>query len=136
MDLRAKFGLNQKLEADGIDLHLGGDAFITVRPAGMINRRYAAKVNELLQRERRTSLGDLDADTLQAVMLEAYGAAVCVGWRGMELDGQALECTPENFRRLMRELPALWEIVQREAGNLANFRSAEVEQLGKRSATG
>ena len=136
MDLRAKFGLNQKLEADGIDLHLGGDAYITVRPAGMINRRYAVKVNELLQRERRASLGDLDPDTVEALTLEAYSTAVCVGWRGVELDGQALDCTPDNFRRVMREIPALWEIVKREAANLGNFRSAEVQELGKRSGTG
>jgi len=136
MDLRKKFGGDRAMEVDGVDLHLGGDAYITIARAGGTNVAYARAVQKYLRpiRKRdRFESEDLDLEEYADVQRQAFADTIVLGWRGIELDGAPLPFTRDNALRLMRDLPDLWEVVKAHAEKLANFQREDVEEMGKAS---
>lgn len=135
MDLRKKFGTDQGFETDGVDVHLGDDAYITIRRAGGANRAYVECTRRLLQKHRRAIAADTMTDTeSEALMAEIYAETIVIGWRGIELDGTTLLYSRANVLRLFQELPDVAKVVQEEAQRAANFRADEVHELGESSA--
>src|SRR5262245_33075636 len=130
IDLRLLFGTDAKAVSEGVEVHLGGPAYITLRPTGQVNRAYAAKLRELVMRNQ-TATGEIDFDADQALTMELYSLTVATGWRGVALGAEALEFSPANFVRVARELPKFWEIVRERANDFALFRLREAEQMGK-----
>jgi len=136
MDLRKKFGTSRELEQDGVELHLGADAYITLARSGGSNVRFEKATARAYQQHRRAfESSTMDTKKSVELMQEIYAETVILGWRGIELDGEPLPYSRENAAKLMRELPDLWSIVQDESKKLANFQQEEVAELGKASPT-
>lgn len=132
MDLRATYGTDAALEADGIDLHLGGGAYLTLARAGGGNARYEACMRRLFAPHRRAlAAGTLDEKTASEIMQQAYAEAVVIGWRGIELDGEPLPFSVANVRRVFSEFPEVWRIVQEEANKFANYRAEDIKDQGE-----
>ncbi len=132
MDLRKRFGTDPKIERDGVDVHLGGDAYITIARAGGSNVAYQTAMQRALKPVRRAMQADaLSNDDAEAIMRNVFADTVVIGWRGIELDGAPLEFSKENAKRLFAELPEVFRIVQEEAQRLSNFRQAEIDESGK-----
>lgn len=132
MDLRKTFGTDAALEADGIDVHLGGDAYVTLARAGGGNLRYEAAMRRVFAPHRRAlQSGTLDEKTATDILQQVYAESVILGWRGMELDGAELPHSYENARRVLKEFPEIWRIVQEEAAKFSNFRQEEAKEMGK-----
>lgn len=132
MDLRKSFATLPTLETEGVDLHLGGDAYITVARAGGANTRYDAAVRRLYKPHRRMlDTGSPQAEEMaEKLFMQAHAEAVVLGWRGIELDGKELPFTRENVLLLFNELPEIWRIVREEAARFANFTVEEVREKG------
>jgi hypothetical protein len=130
MDLRKTFGGDKALERDGVDLHLGGDAYVTVARAGGTNVAYDRAVQKHM-RPHRSKTGYLDNDVYVDVLKQAYADAVVLDWRGIEFDGEPLPYSRENALKLMRELPDLWDVIKTHAEKLANFQHEEIAEMGK-----
>jgi hypothetical protein len=134
MDLRKAFGVDATLEREGFELHLGGGAYITLARAGGGNVRYERAVTKHLAPHRAArDAGTLENAMADTILHNVYADAVVLDWRGIELDGEPLPYSRDNAYKLLHELPDLWRIVQDAAGKLANFRQAEVQDLGKGS---
>jgi hypothetical protein len=136
-DLAKLYGTNTTFEQEGIDLHLGGDCYITIRRAGGSNRAFLEAFRRVTAPHRKTiERGALDPETDDALGIDIYAASIIVGWRGVVLNGKEVPFSREAFVHVMKELPDLWRLIRDEARNAANFRDAEVVDLGKQSATG
>lgn len=133
MDLRKTFGTDPEIESLGIDVHLGGDLYLTIARAGGGNLRYEASMRKhFAPHKRALSAGTLDEKTATEVLKKVYSEAVLIGWRGaLVLDGETLPYSPANALRVLVELPELWRIVQEEAGKYSNFRATEVQEMGE-----
>lgn len=132
MDLRKAFGTDSRLETEGVDIHLGGGAYVTIARAGGSNARYeSAMRRHLAPHQKALALDALDEKTAAEIMSAAYAETVVLGWRGIELDGEPVPFSVDTAKRLFRELPEFWRVVRDEAGKFANFRAQEVNALGE-----
>jgi hypothetical protein len=132
IDLAKLYATNPKSETDGIDLHLGGDCYISIRRAGGANRQFAEVFRRVTAPHRQViDRGMLDAETDDALGIEIYSQCVVIGWRGVVVRGAPVEFSRENFVRVMKELPELWRVIRDEARNAANFRDQEIADAGK-----
>lgn len=123
MDLGEKFGFDQSLADEGVDVVLDGDGS-TVRVAMMPNARYDRFIESAMRRYR--AMGEA---VPEAVHEEAFAKYVLLGWSGLNVNGQAIEPSEENRLRMIREFPRFKGLVASQAADIANFkrRSAEVE---------
>jgi hypothetical protein len=136
LDLGQLFGTSSRLETEGVDLHLGGDCYITIRRAGGSNRAFLETFRRVTAPHRRAiERGTLDPDTDDELGIKIFAEAIIVEWRGVVVNGQAVEFSKEAFVRVMHELPDLWRLIRDEARNASNFRDEEVADAGKSSPT-
>jgi hypothetical protein len=137
MDLRRTYAADPSLETDGIELHLDGNAYITLARAGGGNVKYEAAMRaHFAPHKRALQNGTLDDKTATDILHKVYADAVILGWRGLEIDGAPLPYSRENALRVCREFPELWRVIQEEAGKFANYRTEELADMGKASPTG
>jgi len=127
------YGTNPAAEEGGIDLHVGGDAYITVKRAGNRNRAFQETFRRITSPYTKAiERGQLDGETDDRLGIAIYAETIAIGWRGVGLvDGEDLPFSKENFIRVMTALPDLWRVVREGARDAANFRDAEVAEAGK-----
>jgi hypothetical protein len=136
-DLAKLFGTNARLEQEGVDLHIAGECYITIKRAGGANREFLETFRRLTAPHRKViDRGMLDAETDHTIAIRCYAQAVVIGWRGVVVNGEPVDFSRENFIRVMTALPELWRVVYEEAQNAANFREEEIAAAGKPSASG
>jgi|SRR6185436_3095535 len=136
MDLKEKFGTVGAMETDGVDVHLGGDAFVTVRRAGGSNLAYLRETRRMYSKHKRAiDAGSIEGAEAERLLMDVYAATIVTGWRGVELDGAALEFNRANVTRLFVEVPEVFRIIKEEAERIANFQAAQVDEQGKDSRT-
>lgn len=103
-------------------------SLVTITLAGIdsdIYRRavYASgdRVMKVVRAGQENRAADLDNDKLSTL-------AVCtLAWSGIELDGQKLDCTRENARKLYMRVPWLREQADTFIANRANFLKASAK---------
>jgi hypothetical protein len=131
MDLRKTFGTDTQLEAEGVDIHLGEDAYITLARSGGSNVKYKTLMQKLAFKHRRAiTAGTISPDVVVQLAQDAHAEAVVLGWRGIELDGEVLPYSVANCKRLFKECPEVWRIVEEEAGRFANYKREELSEAG------
>lgn len=135
MDLRKKYGTDKQLETDGIDLHLGEDAYITVARAGGANARYETEMRRAHKANKRAvQMETLDNREAEKILKGVLARTVVLGWRGIVLDGKPLDFSQDNCLLLFEELPEVYRVVLDESQKLANFRAEEISDEGNASA--
>jgi hypothetical protein len=101
---------------------VGTGVFISVigRDSDVYRSRIKAMANENIQRE---ATGRRKTDTIDALEAKNIGALVAatVSWRNVVLDGEALECTPENVRTVYKRILPVREQVQEAVNDIASF---------------
>ncbi len=101
---------------------VGTGVFISVvgRDSDIYRSRVKAMANESLQRE---ATGRKKIDTIDALEAKSIGALVAatVSWRNVVLDGEALDCTPENARKVYARIIPVRDQVQEAVNDLSNF---------------
>jgi hypothetical protein len=130
------FGTVKQYETEGVTLDFGVAKF-RVRRSGGSNRLFMTALAAKLRPHRRA----IDANTLsdelaKNLQMEVYFETVVAGWEGVtDPSGKVLEYNLENFKKVMTDLPDLWDALRNESDNMRNFQAAEAlvdgEQLGK-----
>lgn len=131
MDFDKAFGADANLMREGVDVRFGPDAFITLRHAGPSNREFQAALTERVQKNWSAFNGADRLAQQEAIAQECYADLVIIGWRGVELKGEALPFSRDNVLRLFRAYPPVWERVQQEAVRLSNFQREATLAAGK-----
>lgn len=124
-DLANLAGLTEAQEA-GTDLELKHPA--TGKPLDIV-LRVVSYESERCKRVRRVAM-DRALKSQGRRQVTAYEieestrdlvASAIVGWSGMEYQGAALDCTPENVKRILTEFPWIGEQVDAVAQDRAAF---------------
>lgn len=97
---------------------------LTLTLAGRDSERYRrlerAATNRRLKSARR---GTVTAEEIEAEALDML-VGCTLAWSGIVIDGQALDCTPENVRRAYTRLPWLREQADAFVADRGNFSKA------------
>lgn len=129
------FGTDAKSEKDGIILDYGA-FWLRIARAGGANKKFARVLDAKLQPYRRQlQAGTMEDELANRLMAEAYAEAIVLAWGSTEhgdgkmigRDGEAIEFSRENVIRLLLDLPDLFADIQNQAGRVANFRAAQIE---------
>lgn len=96
---------------------------VVIKLAGIDSNRYR-KASRAAQDRRLQSMNNrrlkLTAITLEEEALDTL-VACTLGWTGIMLDGQLVECTPENIKKVYLRYPAIKEQVDTFIGDRSNF---------------
>lgn len=99
---------------------------ITITLAGSDSERFRKVQRASTNRRLKTQSsrrGQVTSEELEADSLETL-AACTISWRGLVVDGEALECNAANARKAYKRLPWLKEQVDAFVGDRANFLKA------------
>jgi hypothetical protein len=130
------FKTSEDYEKDGVVIDLGVAKF-RLRRSGGSNRKFATVfAKKVKPHQRALTAGTLPEEESRRMLLEVFYETVVVGWEGVTDEaGQPLEFNEANFKKLMTDLPDLWDLIREEANNAKNFRRedavAQGEELGK-----
>jgi hypothetical protein len=130
------FKTDDKAETqDGIVLDYGAAGQIRIVRAGGGNKRFSQALNAKLRPYQRQIANDtMDEAVAARLMAEVYAETVIIGWDGVTgPDGQPLAFCKANVVQLLTDLPDLFRDIQTQAVTAANFRAAELEEMGKNS---
>jgi len=131
MEMRKLHG-NRAREADGVEVNLFDDFFVTVRRATPNYPAYLEAVRNEGSRnaEKHRFNGKAPVAENQQAAWRVYAKTIVVGWRGCELDGVDVPFSPENFVRVMTEVPELFPLIEAAANDVANFQDQQASEAG------
>lgn len=124
MGTYSSFKTDEDLETKGVELDLGDAGTFQLARAGGANTRFRKRM-EVLMRPHRLAVqrGTLPEEVAQELLITAYAECVVLGWTGVSgPDGEPMEFSRENCRKLFTDLPDLFSTVQQAAMDSAVFR--------------
>lgn len=133
--LKNTYQTSEKLEAEkGIWLEFPEcDCSFQILRAGGKNKRYTKAAEKYGKKFKRAiEQGKLSRDKDREIMLNIYSESVIIGWKGVKDDnGKDLPFTPENCKKIFKEVDDLFKIIAEEASNFVNFQE-EIEEVKKK----
>ena len=144
MSMMSQFKTDPELETSGVEVDYGEFA-VRIARAGGANKEYQKTLEKKTQPYRRAiDQGVFPRERLEAILMEVFSEAVVLNWyvgeesdrkRGIEDpdSGKIVEPTPAAILKVFKALPDLFWDLHEQAGKLAVFRRAAVEEESKNS---
>lgn len=129
MNTYASFKTDPKIEEDGVLLELAGAGTFTVARAGGGNKAFAKRLEALMKPHRRqVQRGSMQNDVAEAIMHQVYAETILLGWEGVtDEKGETLEFSQAAAKKLFKDLPDLFRIIQETAQDSALYRAELLE---------
>jgi hypothetical protein len=136
MSTYKSFKTSENLERDGIILDLGDVGKFRIARAGGRNVRYQKRLEALLRPHRRALQTEtMSEEVAREVTIQAFSETVILGWDGVTgPDEQPLPFSVDNCKRLLSDLPDLFNEIRRFAENSSLFLDSIKEAEAKNSA--
>ncbi len=117
------FATDSALEKNGIALDYGEAGTIVIARAGGSNTKFQTRFQALMRPYRmQMQNGTMDDDVANRLMAEAFAETVVLGWSGVKgSDGEELEFTQDNVKKLLTDLPELFADIRTQATSFTNF---------------
>ena len=138
----SKLDTDAKLENEGVpvvvhtDTNAEGEEYdvrIVVKRAGGENKRYLKAKNDAFKvHQRQLRLGQFSDERFTKILQGVYSRHVVTSWENVDLDGEMVECTPENVLAVFIRYPVVWEAVL-EVSQSAEIYREDVEESVKNS---
>lgn len=124
--------MDKNLEQHGVPIDYG-EATIWIARAGGSNFLYRKACARILgPKQAIIEAGTITDEEDNELMAEIYAEAVVIKWENVkDKEGQLLECTKENIKKVLLDLPELFSDIKRIASNLANYREAFIRTAAK-----
>jgi hypothetical protein len=114
---RAEDGEDMPVKYPGSDtvMRQDDDTPVALTLAGTDSQRYRATRRMLVKRRQEASARNKDTVPLEVLETESLEtvAGCLIGWKGIVLDGETVEFSAHNARRVLTRLP--WLVEQAEA---------------------
>ena len=93
---------------------------VKIKLAGVDSDYYKKELRRQQNKRFKKGFRKMNAEELES---ETIGLLVActLDWEGVELEGQALECNPENARKIYKRFPWIKEQVDNFINDRANF---------------
>jgi hypothetical protein len=136
--LYEQFSTDSDLEKNGIVLMYmpnskGIPIEIRIARAGGANKAYLRAL-EIKSRPYRKLIdtGMMDVTVANDIMRDVYAETIVLGWENVEdRDGNPLPYTKENCKKLLKDLPVLYDDIVEQAQRISLFKRAEIEDDSK-----
>lgn len=127
-----KYGLDPQLADGGVVVEFDGMKFTlrhSDRRLQYIAGALALKHRDLFSGIAEDGKAGLAIEVEDSLMQEAmFDSRNVIAWEGIEDDGGPLEFTRDNWLRLVRACPRVWEFLRSKRDDLATFRAQEVAE--------
>jgi hypothetical protein len=140
MSLFKQFKTDPAKEIDGVKIYMpeaenedGTIPEFTIARMGGTNKRYSRAL-ESGTREHRRAIEKklLSNEKAEEVFLTVFIDTILIGWANIQdAKGKLIEFNKANVRKLLEELPEVYERLQEEARLLDNFRADALEVEAK-----
>jgi hypothetical protein len=139
MSLHSQFKMDEKKEAEGVDVVVGVTNDDGTIPTFRVLRRAAQnqRYTKALEREsapfrRLLELGTLDNKTQFRILRSVFVSSVLIGWSHVQdQKGAEIPYNSDNATKLFEELPELYLEIAEQAGKLSSFRAETQESDAK-----
>lgn len=132
MELTREYALDTAKAEEGVEVPFGDDGFIIVAHAK--NKNFRRELQQLLKpHQRRYQRGTLPDHVLEECTLKAVSKHVLLGWRGITVNGEPVEYSPEKAFEFMKEFPEFGSEVLDAANTRALFVAETIEANEKNS---
>lgn len=92
------------------------------------HQQYMLDKRRQIQRDQRLGRkNDLSREALREATIESMALHILKDWKNMIYQGQSVEYSIENAKRLLNEVPEFYRLVEDESINIENFRD-EIDQ--------
>lgn len=132
MDLEKEFGTDKKKEQEGtwLPLEIGKSGEVLIARIQNVNwRRLARKLPKSIRKQMNDDL--LPEGTLDEITAEMMSKTIVLGWRGLTINGQEVEYSPETCMEILLKYPDFRIRLYDMASDMENFRVKELTDLGK-----
>lgn len=117
------FKTDSDLEKNGVWFDISEDIGFLIRPFKGTNPRVkAAMAAHYKPLARQIELGTIDPDKEREIQVKLFTEICLVDWKGVEMDGQSVECNKENAMALFKELPDLFDTLWKHSGDFKNYK--------------
>lgn len=138
MSLYKNYATDKRAEIEGKRIVFGTNddgteiAFI-LRRMSRSNPEYTKALNKATQPiQREIELETLDNARADAIFLDVFVDTILIGWENVrDADGNELAFNRENARKLLTDLPDLYDSLQDTAKKATHFREAARERAAK-----
>ena len=93
---------------------------VKIKLAGIDSDYYKKELRRQQNKRFKKGFRKMNAEELESETIELL-VACTLDWDGVELEGQALECNPENVRKVYKQFPWIKEQVDNFINDRANF---------------
>jgi hypothetical protein len=131
MNLYQTYERDTDKERNGVECELLPGVKMTVARAGGSNREYVKERDKLTKPYRLggTELSEKDETELQATL---FARTIVKGWEGVtDRDGNPLDFTEENVRKVLLDLPDVFDVVKLYAINGERYSVEVAEETAK-----
>lgn len=136
--LYKNFATNENTEVKGfwytVDTNDDGtEVKFLIARKGKRNRRYGELLTKLLgPYQKQIELDTISPKLLQKLFLEAFLGGILRGWQNVyDENGDALAFNTENARKLMTDLPDLYDALDKQSEKASNYHDEDIESVLK-----
>lgn len=140
MSLYKQFKTNAEKEAEGVEIEFneatnddGSVPTFTISRMGKSNKRYTKALEAATRPYRRQiELGTMKNEVAEEIFLNVFVDTVLKGWKNVrDENGAELPFGKQTAVKLFQDLPEVYERLQEEAKQSANFRDLALEEEAK-----
>lgn len=129
MELSKVFSEHQS-EVDGVDVPVDSDTVLRI--AAWMNPKHAEAFRKVFRPYQfALRAGTMDDDLAGKLMSEAMVGTVLLRWSGLKENGEAIEWTTDNAKRILSAWPKFRAFVQDLAEQRALFQAEQEDGSGK-----
>lgn len=117
-------------EANGAWVDLGPSSFLLARTGGA-NENFMKTASKRLK-PYQAALDQLSKPAADELAIGIFVDTVLLGWKNVkDRAGNVIEFSKEAAKKLLKELPNLFQVLQAEAGKMSNFTQANLDAAAK-----
>jgi len=140
MSLYKQFKTNAEKETEGVEIEFneatnddGSVPTFVISRMGKANKRYTKALEAATRPYRRQiELGTMKNEVAEEIFLNVFVDTVLKGWKNVrDENGAELPCSKQTAVKLFQDLPEVYERLQEEAKQSANFRDLALEEEAK-----
>jgi hypothetical protein len=138
--LHKSFKTNKNLEIEGITLEYHDQdepdippVRIRIARAGGANVAYDKALDKRTRSIRRhLAANAVSMQEIRRITMDVYAETVLLGWENVTDEaGDPIPFSPDNARKLFKDLPDLFDDIQQQAQQAELFRSVQIEADAK-----
>ena len=134
----SQFKTNSDKENQGTSIHFGknddgSDIVFILARMGKSNKAYAKELDRQISPIRRQiQLNAVSESQSDAIMLDVFVKTVLLNWENVQDENNTnIIFSIENAKKLLTDLPDLYEELQSQAQNISLFKAEESEEMAK-----